>query len=138
MWLDNPTELGPHWKGPYRVVQVQVILTYCIVNPLNPLESAQVVLHDRLKRYTLPLPSQTVPDGLPSVPASPVLGADRQGAGVNLGLDLRSPVRMGGAATQAPAGFCVVLSFDLTCCLLVGFGVYDVNLYCVLLCNVVM
>ncbi|KAK7877355.1 hypothetical protein WMY93_031928 [Mugilogobius chulae] len=67
VWLNNPTEsrtkLAPHWKGPYQVVQVfptsgGPVLTYSIVNPLVPLERAQVVHHDRLKPYTLPLPSQ--------------------------------------------------------------------------------
>lgn len=67
VWLNNPTEsrtkLAPHWKGPYQVVQVlssgcEPALTYCIINPLDPLERAQVVHHDRLKLYTLPLPSR--------------------------------------------------------------------------------
>lgn len=57
VWLNNPnesrTKLAPHWKGPYRVVQALVsggeaALTYRIVNPLDPLERAQVVHHNRL------------------------------------------------------------------------------------------
>ncbi|CAG5897368.1 unnamed protein product [Menidia menidia] len=70
VWLNNPPEsrmkLAPHWKGPYRVVQVlasggESALTYRIVSALDPMERAQVVHHDRLKLYTLPLPAQAVP-----------------------------------------------------------------------------
>uniref|UniRef100_A0A3B3DD48 Integrase catalytic domain-containing protein n=1 Tax=Oryzias melastigma TaxID=30732 RepID=A0A3B3DD48_ORYME len=66
VWLNNPAEshakLAPHWKGPYCVDQVlasgvEAALTYRIVNPLDPLERAQVVHNDRLKLYTLPLPA---------------------------------------------------------------------------------
>uniref|UniRef100_A0A3Q2DWF0 Integrase catalytic domain-containing protein n=1 Tax=Cyprinodon variegatus TaxID=28743 RepID=A0A3Q2DWF0_CYPVA len=47
VWINNPTEsrmkLAPHWKGPYRVVQVLVsggesALTYRHVNALDPME----------------------------------------------------------------------------------------------------
>uniref|UniRef100_A0A3Q2EA21 Integrase catalytic domain-containing protein n=1 Tax=Cyprinodon variegatus TaxID=28743 RepID=A0A3Q2EA21_CYPVA len=70
VWISNPTEsrmkLAPHWKGPYRVVQVLVsggesALTYRLVNALDPMERVQVVHHDRLKPYTLTLPAQAVP-----------------------------------------------------------------------------
>ena len=73
MWLNNPTEsrtkLAPHWKGPYRVVQVldsggESALTYRIDSPLNPQERSQVVHHDRLKPYTLP-PVAPTPPGSP-------------------------------------------------------------------------
>ena len=51
-------KLSPHWKGPYRVVQVLVsdgeaALTYRIINPLDPMERAQVVHHNRLKHAGL-------------------------------------------------------------------------------------
>lgn len=80
VWLNNPTEnrtkLAPHWRGPYRIVDVLApeggaALTYRIMNHLDSLERAQVVHHDRLKRYTLP--PQTVvepPAFLQSSPAS--------------------------------------------------------------------
>lgn len=79
VWLHNPTEsrmkLAPHWRGPYRVVQVLVsggeaALTYRIINLLDPMEQAQVVHHDRLKPYTLPLPAQATTT-TPVVPVSP-------------------------------------------------------------------
>ncbi|XP_046707916.1 uncharacterized protein LOC124387547 [Silurus meridionalis] len=56
VWLHNPVEsrmkLAPHWKGPYKVVQVmdsggEPGLTYRIVNPFDNAERAQVVHYDR-------------------------------------------------------------------------------------------
>ncbi|KAL0172287.1 hypothetical protein M9458_032598, partial [Cirrhinus mrigala] len=44
VWLHNPVEsrrkLAPHWKGPYKIVQVmdscgELGLTYQIVNPFD-------------------------------------------------------------------------------------------------------
>uniref|UniRef100_A0A3P9GYP2 Integrase catalytic domain-containing protein n=1 Tax=Oryzias latipes TaxID=8090 RepID=A0A3P9GYP2_ORYLA len=79
VWLNNPTEgrtkLAPHWKGPYRVDQVlasgaEAALTYRIVNPLDMSERAQVVHHDRLKRYTLPLPAGSPNDSMSTPPSS--------------------------------------------------------------------
>uniref|UniRef100_A0AAV2MQ11 Reverse transcriptase n=1 Tax=Knipowitschia caucasica TaxID=637954 RepID=A0AAV2MQ11_KNICA len=75
--LNNPTEsrtkLAPHWRGPYQVVQVfssggEPALTYDIINPLDTQERSQVVHHDRLKPYTLPLPARS--------PASRVVASD--------------------------------------------------------------
>ncbi|CAL9702844.1 unnamed protein product [Knipowitschia caucasica] len=77
VWLNNPTEsrtkLAPHWRGPYQVVQVfssggEPALTYDIINPLDTQERSQVVHHDRLKPYTLPLPARS--------PASRVVASD--------------------------------------------------------------
>ncbi|CAL9695114.1 unnamed protein product [Knipowitschia caucasica] len=77
VWLNNPTEsrtkLAPHWRGPYQVVQVfssggEPALTYDIINPLDTQERSQVVHHDRLKPYTLPLPARP--------PASRVVALD--------------------------------------------------------------
>ncbi|CAL9686082.1 unnamed protein product [Knipowitschia caucasica] len=77
VWLNNPTEsrtkLAPHWRGPYQVVQVfssggEPALTYDIINPLDTQERSQVVHHDRLKPYTLPLPARP--------PASRVVASD--------------------------------------------------------------
>uniref|UniRef100_A0AAV2LVC5 Reverse transcriptase RNase H-like domain-containing protein n=1 Tax=Knipowitschia caucasica TaxID=637954 RepID=A0AAV2LVC5_KNICA len=77
VWLNNPTEsrtkLAPHWRGPYQVVQVfssgsEPALTYDIINPLDSQERSQVVHHDRLKPYTLPLPARP--------PASRVVASD--------------------------------------------------------------
>lgn len=100
VWLSNPTEsrtkLAPHWKGPYRVVQVlasggDAALTCRIINPLDSMERAQVVHHDRLKPYTLPLPPQTAPPPPPgsgAVPASqlPEVGSQPQAGGLDYGL----------------------------------------------------
>lgn len=78
VWLNNPTlsctRLALHWRYSHLVMQVlplggEAELGYRIVSPLDPLARAQVVHHDRLKGYTLFLPSQTVPDSLPSVTA---------------------------------------------------------------------
>ena len=93
VWLNNPTEsrtkLAPHWKGPYRVVQALVsggeaALTYRLTNPLDPMERDQVVHHDRLKPYTLPLPAPTVPVtpptfGSPSAVEAPLVPWFSQG-----------------------------------------------------------
>uniref|UniRef100_A0A8C7WVX5 Integrase catalytic domain-containing protein n=1 Tax=Oryzias sinensis TaxID=183150 RepID=A0A8C7WVX5_9TELE len=78
VWLNNPTEgrakLAPHWKNPYRVDQVlasgaEAALTYRIVNPLDLSERAQVVHHDRLKRYPcLLVPQTTVCPPTPTPP----------------------------------------------------------------------
>uniref|UniRef100_A0AAV2LHR9 Uncharacterized protein n=1 Tax=Knipowitschia caucasica TaxID=637954 RepID=A0AAV2LHR9_KNICA len=77
VWLNNPTEsrtkLAPHWRGPYQVVQVfssggEPALTYDIINPLDTQKRSQVVHHDRLKPYTLPLPARS--------PASRVVASD--------------------------------------------------------------
>ncbi len=65
VWLHNPMKdwmkLAPHWKGPYRVLAVfgsqgDPGLTYHIGYPLDSDEQEQVVHHDWLKPYTLPLP----------------------------------------------------------------------------------
>ncbi|KAM3607801.1 uncharacterized protein V6R79_014176 [Siganus canaliculatus] len=88
VWLNNPTEnrtkLAPHWRGPYRVVQVlasggEAALTYRIVNHLDPQERAQVVHHDRLKRYTLPMPPAVEPPTVfeTSAPGSVVVSLPR-------------------------------------------------------------
>ena len=109
VWLNNPTEsrtkLAPHWKGPYRVVQVlaggdEAALTYRIVSPLDSSERAQVVHHDRLKPYTLPLPAQTVPatppgpyrvtPGVSPVPWCPELQDQSQAGLLDDGLSLGS------------------------------------------------
>ena len=82
VWLSNPTEsrtkLAPHWRGPYQVVEAlsaggEAALTYRISSPLDSMEKTQVVHHDRLKRYTLPVPSGTVRSSLPAPQASPLL-----------------------------------------------------------------
>lgn len=52
----------------------EAALKYCIVNPLDSVERPQVVHHDRLKPYTLPLPELTVP-ATPSPTSPPALGA---------------------------------------------------------------
>ena len=64
VWLNNPTEspmkLAPHWKGPYRVIQVlgshgERRFTYQIENPLDSDDQEQVVHYDRLRWYPLPV-----------------------------------------------------------------------------------
>lgn len=83
VWLNNPVEsrmkLAPHWKGPYKIVQVmdscgELGLIYKIVNPLDSDERAQVVHYDRLRPYTLPIPSlsqnQTLENVFDSFPTS--------------------------------------------------------------------
>ena len=124
VWLNNPTErrmkLAPHWKGPYRVVQVLVsggeaALTYRIISALDPMERAQVVHHDRLKPYTLPLPAQTVPatpvavgsppvveSSLPQSRDQPRAGELDNGLGGNLP-ELRSGQSRGGRVVRPPS-----------------------------------
>lgn len=72
-------KLAPHWKGPYKIVQVmdscgELGLIYKIVNPLDSDERAQVVHYDRLRPYTLPIPSlsqnQTLENVFDSFPTS--------------------------------------------------------------------
>lgn len=78
--LSNPTRLAPHWKGNYWVIQVVASGVVAakmshVINPLDSLEKTQVVHHDMVKRYTLPLPPETGSDTPPSIPVSPALGA---------------------------------------------------------------
>ncbi len=89
VWLHNPVEsrlkLAPHWKGPYKIVQVMdscgvLGLTYRIVNPFDAGERAQVVHYNRLRPYTLPVSSmsqnQTLSDVPDSQPESIPLGSE--------------------------------------------------------------
>lgn len=80
VWLSNPTEsrtkLAPHWKGPYRILQVMdsggvSAMTYRIISALDPSDREQVVHCDRLKGYTLPLAPQTISGPQLSAPSSP-------------------------------------------------------------------
>ncbi len=81
VWLHSLVEsrlkLAPHWKGPYKIVQVMdscgvLGLTYRIVNPFDAGERAQVVHYNRLRPYTLTVSSMSqnqtrsdVPDSQP-------------------------------------------------------------------------
>lgn len=79
VWLHNPVEsrmkLAPHWKGPYKIVQVMdscgvMGLTYRIVNPFDAGERAQVVHYNRVRPYTLPVSSMSQNQTLSDVPDS--------------------------------------------------------------------
>lgn len=79
VWLHNPVEsrmkLAPHWKGPFQIVQVlesggEPGLTYRIISPIDSDERGQVVHYNRLRPYTLPVPTLSSTERLSLVPDS--------------------------------------------------------------------
>ncbi|KAL0151981.1 hypothetical protein M9458_052699 [Cirrhinus mrigala] len=79
VWLHNPVEsrrkLAPHWKGPYKIVQVmdscgELGLTYQIVNPFDAGERVQVVHYNRVRPYTLPVSALSQTQTLSNAPYS--------------------------------------------------------------------
>ena len=93
----------------------EAALTYRIISALDPMERAQVVHHDRLKPYTLPLPAQTVPatpvavgsppvveSSLPQSRDQPRAGELDNGLGGNLP-ELRSGQSRGGRVVRPPS-----------------------------------
>uniref|UniRef100_A0A8C2IA21 Gypsy retrotransposon integrase-like protein 1 n=1 Tax=Cyprinus carpio TaxID=7962 RepID=A0A8C2IA21_CYPCA len=77
VWLHNPVEsrmkLAPHWKGPFKIAQIfdsggEPGLTYRIVSPMDSDGQGQVVHYNRLRPYTLPVPTLSSDERLSVVP----------------------------------------------------------------------
>lgn len=105
VWLPNPAEgrkkLAPHWKGPYRVLEVlgsvgDPGLTYRIALPLDPGGQGQVVHYDRLKPYTLPLPPATLSGSSP-----PLVPSGRDNRLFRWGRMTMEPCRSGGGDAES-------------------------------------
>lgn len=110
VWLHNPVEsrmkLAPHWKGPYKIVQVmdscgEKGLTYRIVDPFDAGERAQVVHYNRVRPYTLPVSLVSQNQTLSNVPDSQPESLSLE-SGVSGGEECVSPQKDLSALSESP------------------------------------